>query len=906
MNAPEGTAGPEAARAVAGSPPAAGVRALLARRASVRAHLIVLVVAALLPMVIFTAWLTMSLSGERRTAIERELADSARAVANTLDREISSDIGTLALLGKSRNLYAGDLVRFREDAERRVTAESHWVAVTLADPSGREVLSTMRPADDPPPESVPSERASFARVVASGLPAVSPLQAGPTLADAYFVIRVPVFQDVRLLYVLSAMVSPGNIRDVLVEQKLTGERLGVVVDTNGRILAGSREHAETLGKPATFPLAGPDTPVSPSWARGVDARGIPVYFAVARSNLSGWTSAVAVPAEVVDRPFWRSARAVATGGFGFLLLGILVAIILGRRITEPLRDLSAVAYELCSGRLTTHPRSSVAEVHAMAGALLDAGYQRADAERVLRDREDRLAAMVNQATAGIVQFDNEGRLTFVNDRFCDIVGRPRDEVLLRPMEDIAHRDDVRAVREILAELAATGRSRTFETRYIRPGGEVVWASVSVSRIRGAGLPGGAALAVVTEITDRKAVEAERAAMLARERLARAEAEKANRAKDEFLATLSHELRTPLNALRLWAGVLRQEPLEAPTLAKAIDTIDRNAALQAQLIDDLLDISRIASGKLRLELRPLDLRSVIEAAVETVRAAAEEKGTALARAIDPDVGPVLGDATRLQQVLWNLLTNALKFTPSGGRIEIFLRRRLGMAELRVRDTGQGIAPALLPRIFDRFRQGDSSTTRPQGGLGLGLAIARQLVELHGGHIEAYSAGEGQGTTMTVTLPLAHRPTEEDNGRPSRLEPADLRSALAGVRVLFVDDDKDAREASTMGLTWAGASVIAAASAAEAMREIEKAWPDVIVSDIGMPGEDGISLIRRIRRLEAEHGRPGTPAVALTAYASDEDASRILGAGYQVHVPKPVEPYTLVDILAGVLARGAAHR
>jgi PAS domain S-box-containing protein len=908
LSDPEGTAGSAAGnrRDTPSAPPAAGERRLLARRASVRAHLILLVVAALLPMVVFTAWLTMSLSAERRATVEREVADAARAVANTVDRELSADISTLTLLGQSRSLSASDLGRFRDDAQRHLTAQRHWIAVTLSDPDGRELLNTRRPADDVragPPEG---ERTGIARVVDTGLPTVSPLQQGPSPADAYFVVRVPVFQDVRLLYVLSAMVSPGNIRDLLVERKQTGDRLGLVIDAHGRILARSQEHAETVGKPATFPVASPEQPVSETWTRGVDSHGTSVYFTTARSNVSGWTAVVAVPTAVIDRPFWRSARAVATGGLGFLLLGILVATVLGRRITEPLRQLSAVAYELCSGRLTTHPRSSVAEVHAMAGVLLDAGYQRADAERVLRDREDRLSAIVNQATVGIVQFDADGRFTFVNDRFCEIVGRSRDEILLRPLEDIARRDDARAFREILADIGATGTSRTFETRYARPGGAVVWASVSVSRIRGAGVPGLVALAVVNEITDRKAVEAERTALLARERLARAEAEKANRAKDEFLATLSHELRTPLNSLRLWAGVLRQEPLEPATLAKAIDTIDRNAALQAQLIDDLLDISRIASGKLRLELRPLDLGSVIEASVETVRAAADDKGITLARAVDPDVSPVLGDATRLQQVLWNLLTNALKFTPPGGRIEILLRRRDGLAELRVRDTGQGIASDLLPRIFDRFRQGDSSTTRPQGGLGLGLAIARQLVELHGGSIKAESAGEGYGTTMTVTLPLAHRHEAVAAGDPAHPEPIDLSSALVGVRVLFVDDDKDAREASTMSLSWAGASVITAASVADAMGEIAKAWPDVVVSDIGMPGEDGISLIGRLRRLEVERGLPRTPAIALTAYASDEDAARILAAGYQVHVPKPVEPYTLVDILAGVLDRGEAGR
>jgi PAS domain S-box-containing protein len=632
-----------------------------------------------------------------------------------------------------------------------------------------------------------------------------------------------------------------------------------------------------------------------------------VYYTRARSNVSGWTTVVAVPTAVVDRPFWRSVGAVATGGLGFLLLGFFLATLLGRRLTQPLSWLASSAYDLCSGRVRTHPFTRVAEVQSVAAALLDAGTQRAEAERVLRDREERLSAIVGQATAGIVQTDPRGRFTFVNDRFCEIVGRPRNDLFALRLDDILPPDEAPGVRKVLDDLAAGGGSRTLETRFLRPGGQVIWTSVSVSQLREPGLPG-STLAVVIEITDRKAVEAERAALLARERLARAEAEKANQAKDEFLATLSHELRTPLNSLRLWAGVLRQQPLDPHTLAKAVDTIDRNAALQAQLIDDLLDISRIASGKLRLELRPIDLGSVIESAVETVRGAAEDKGLILARALDPDVGRVLGDATRIQQVLWNLLTNSLKFTPTGGRIEIILRRRGGQAELKVRDSGQGIPPALLPRIFDRFRQGDSSSTRPQGGLGLGLAIARQLVELHGGTIQAESPGEGRGTTVTVSLPLARSTGEEPAGPDAPPEPAELAVALAGLHVLFVDDDPDAREALAMSLSRAGAKVVTAASVAEAMRELERQWPDLLVSDIGMPGEDGVSLIGRVRRLEAARGRARTPAIALTAYASEDDATRILAAGYQVHVAKPVEPLRLVEILnrARQAGRGAASR
>ena len=863
----------------------------------------VLVLAAVLPMVVFTAWLAMSLSGERRSAVERETADSARAVANNIDRELSAVVDTLNILGMSRNLEAGGLGRFRDDAERRVATQSHWIAVVLSDPSGREIMNTRRAVaagDEPVYEG---DRESLTRAVATGLPAVGALQPGGSPADAYFTVRVPVFQDVRLRYVLSAMISAGNIRDILVEQKLTAERFGVVVDPHGRILAHSEAHAEFVGKPSPYSVSSPTAPFR-VWTGGVDSRGRAVYFAQARSGVSGWTAVAVVPALIVDQPFWRSVRAVTTGGLGFLLLGILAAAFLGHRITGPLRELAGSAYDLCSGRLTRRPRSSVAEVDAMADALLHAGLQRADADRNLRDREERLSAIVNQATAGIVQSDLRGRVTFANDRFCELVQRPRDEVLLRRVEDIVHSDDLRTFRDILGDLSATGRSRTFDTRFVHPSGRVVWANVSISRIRELGQPT-SALAVVTEITDRKAVEAERAALLARERVARAEAEKANQAKDQFLATLSHELRTPLNALRLWAGVLRQQPLDSATLAKAVDTIDRNAALQAQLIDDLLDISRIASGKLRLEMRPLDLRSAIESSVETVRAAAEDKGLTIDRTLDSDVGPIMGDATRLQQVLWNLLTNAVKFTPTGGRIEVLLRRRGGHAELRVRDTGQGIAPVLLPRIFDRFRQGDSSTTRVQGGLGLGLAIARQLVELHGGAIKAESPGEGQGTTMTVTLPLAHRADGEPPGPSVRPEPTELTSILAGVRVLFVDDDADAREAGAMSLSWAGAAVATAASVPEALRALEREWPDVLVSDIGMPGEDGLSLIGHIRRLELGRGNGvPLPAVALTAYASDEDAVRILAAGYHVHVKKPIEPFALVDVLADVLDRRAS--
>ena len=869
------------------------------KKFSVRAHLIILVMAAVLPVVVYSGWLALSVSDERRGAVERELRDTARGLAAAVDRELNNTVGTLKILATSRNLERADFPLFYEDARRRLQTQRNWIAVTLAEPDGRRVLNTLVPYGDPVEPT--GERESFARAMSSGLPAVSGLLAGPRSGDPGYMVRLPVFRDVSLLYVLSATVSPGSVRDILTDQKLPEEWSASVVDAHGNILAQHPGHAEAMGRRSALAVTTGGDRRAPDWHQGTDAQGRAVYFANARMATAGWTVVVAVPTAVVEYPFWRSLGAVVMGGAGFLLLSVLAATVLGRRITGPLRALSAAAYDLCSGRMTTHPPSPVTEIHAMADALLTAGFQRAEGERTLRDREERLTAIIDRSIAGIAQLDLEGRFTLANDRLCEMVDRPREQVLASRLDQFIHPEDAADGRRLLTEVIEYGRNQTREMRWLRPDGTPVWASVSVSSISESGRPTFAIL-VALDVTDRKRAEAERSELLEREQRARADAERANLAKDEFLATLSHELRTPLNALRLWSGVLRQRPLDPDTLARGIDTIDRNAALQAQLIDDLLDISRIASGKLRLQMGPIELQAVIESAVETVRASAEAKHLTLLRTLDPDVGPVLGDATRLQQVMWNLLSNALKFTPVGGRIEIGLRQRGDDAEVTVQDTGQGIAPALLPHIFDRFRQGDSSATRPQGGLGLGLAIARQLVELHGGTIRAESPGEGRGTTFTVTFPLTATTRLWSRG-PAAIElTASPGEALRDLAVLVVDDDADAREALAMSLARAGAHVSTAASVAEAMTEAARRWPAVLVSDIGMPGEDGISLIERMRRLESVRGGR-IRAVALTAYAGEDDRRRMIDAGYDLHVPKPVNTDTLIALLVRLIADGA---
>ena len=403
-----------------------------------------------------------------------------------------------------------------------------------------------------------------------------------------------------------------------------------------------------------------------------------------------------------------------------------------------------------------------------------------------------------------------------------------------------------------------------------------------------------------------AVAIENMRLLEFETRAREAAEEASRLKDEFLATLSHELRTPLTAILGWAAMLRDGRLDEKTFKTAVEIVERNARTQQQIVDDILDVSRIITGQLRLEAEPTELRRVVEEAVDTVSHAAAAKGITLSADFDPGVGPVMCDPRRLQQVVWNLLANAVKFTPFGGEVRASLSGAGAHARLTVTDTGSGIAPGFLPYVFDRFRQGDQSTTRVHGGLGLGLSIVRHLVELHGGSVRAESPGEGQGSTFTVELPLLRgaesgMKNEEESGAGSEPATRDPQPAiLKGLSVLVVDDEPDALGLIKTILEMKGASVRAVGSAGEAWRALEAAWPDLLLCDIGMPGEDGYQLIRRVREHGGERGR-ALPSVALTAYAGEPDRAHALEAGYQLHVAKPVDPAHLVAVVARLTGR-----
>lgn len=408
--------------------------------------------------------------------------------------------------------------------------------------------------------------------------------------------------------------------------------------------------------------------------------------------------------------------------------------------------------------------------------------------------------------------------------------------------------------------------------------------------------------VCMDVTDTRQLHEQRNRLLQLEQATRTKSEAANRMKDEFLSILSHEIRTPMTSVLGWIRILRTSMLNPQKAARGLEALERNARVQVQVIDDLLDVAHIIQGKLRLQVCPIDLVSAIKVAIETVRPAIDAKGIQLNTQLDPTASWFLGDYNRLQQVVWNLISNAIKFTPQGGKVEVVLERFDSHVEMRVSDTGQGISADFLPYVFDRFRQEDSTITRWHGGLGLGLVIVRYLVELHGGTVTVASSGEGQGATFTVKLPLraVNRGTPSSQHAINGGEEGDLAHVLNGLRVLVVDDEVDGRELVSFLLEQSGAEVTTASCASEAMDALARTKPDVLLSDIGLPDEDGCALMRKIRALPSNQ-RGDIPAAALTAYTREEDVNRALASGFQLHLSKPIEPDEIVAVVASLAGR-----
>ena len=512
-----------------------------------------------------------------------------------------------------------------------------------------------------------------------------------------------------------------------------------------------------------------------------------------------------------------------------------------------------------------------------------------------RRAEARLAFIADRVPVFIAQLDEQERHVFVNRPYAGYYGRRPEDIIGRHLREVAGEQGYAELRPRVQGVLGEGRDAIWETA---EGAKHFQFRATIARDDDGHTHG--LLLVGTDITKRKLTEVE----LER---AKREAEAASRAKEDFLAVLSHELRTPLSAVYGWARMLRSGKLQAEAAERALDVIVRNVDAQVQLIDDLLDVSRIITGKMRLDVRPVDLEAVIRAAIDAVRPAADSKEIRLQCVLDPRAVGITGDPDRLQQVVWNLLINAVKFTPKRGRVQVHLQRTNSHVEIDVSDTGQGISEEQLPHLFERFHQADSTSTRSHTGLGLGLALVRHLVELHGGKVTAQSPGEGQGATFTVELPVAIVRREQE--REARAHPTArtvLLSAagpsLRGLRVLVVDDDRDGLDLVHAILVSSGAEARGCASASEGLKVVQEWRPHVLISDIEMPGEDGYTFIRKVRALDFTKGGK-TPALALTAYGRVEDRLRTLSAGYSMHVPKPVDPAELGVIVASLAGRSS---
>ena len=871
-----------------------------APRRTLRAQLILLSVVTLLPMLafagIFIAWSVR----DQRAAVERGALETTRALRTAVDREIASTMSTLDAVVARPVFDAGDVRALRAELQNVFLSQPDWVNLVLAAPDGRQIVNLRSAAGETP--STTLERRSFDQAVRLRRPAVGDVVMGPVIREHAVAIRAPVVRRDRVLYVLSAIVPARAFAEILTSQGVPANWVVSIVDSQNRHVARSRSQEKFVGQPVSKSLLDALGQSSEGWIRSQTLEGQDIYASFSRSTGTSWSVALGVPAETVDGTLRRSTIGFVVAVAVAVVAAVLIAVLISRRVADPLAALADAAPRIVRGEPVALPRAATSEVEGLATALAAASRERIAAESALGRTSRLLQAVFEGTSDGVFVKDLDGRYVMINEAGARLLGGAVDDVIGKTDAEMFEPESAQHIAAQDREVTQTGESKSYEhDAMVRTTGSMRSYLSTKAPYRDAeghliGLVG-----ITRDISMRKQMESFRARALEREQAARTEAEQANRAKDEFLAMLSHELRTPLNAVYGWARMLRQGRLDPGTSARALEVIERNASAQVQLIEDLLDISRIITGKMRLDVRPVDLPSVVAGAVDSVRPAADARGIKLGTELDPSAGPVSGDPDRLQQIIWNLLSNAVKFTPRDGRVDIDVAPVDGHVEIVVRDTGQGIPADVLPFVFDRFRQGDSSSTRAHGGLGLGLALVRHLTELHGGTVTASSEGAGRGATFVVRLPISMTQKPPGVGAPATtpaVTPATERD-LGGARVLVVDDDPDALELVATMLRRANAEPRTAGSAAAAIAVLKSWRPDVIVSDLEMPGEDGYALLRRIQELERELGVQ-LPAVAVTAYGRIEDRVRTLSAGFAMHIPKPIDPIELAAVI-GALAR-----
>jgi signal transduction histidine kinase/ActR/RegA family two-component response regulator len=915
-----------------------------------RRRLFMLAAAGIVPLALMAGVGLLTLVQREREQTERAGLDLTRALATAVEAELRRSTSLLEALATSPALDRGDFAAFEQGVQRVMSTKPPWRAVLLTDAEGRILLNSGR-GDQPAKRAVVAERPSFERLLQSHQPVVGALARGP-MGEFGVPVRVPVLRDGTLRYVLTGVVRPEAILDVITRQRVPAEWVVSVFDANGSRIARSRGHDGSIG-----------TPAAPSLQRlmgeGADEgigithvlEGDQVLTAYTRRRDTGWSVAIGIPTQAVEAGAWRSAMALASGVLLSLLIGGAATLWIARRINEPIKALRTAAQTLGRGELPTLARSDIRELQEVADALVAAGRKRqhdeAEREHLLAaERAARSAAEAARrrlellASAGTVlsrYLEPRATLAAIASvvvpgiaDWCRVDLLDAGQCLQRGLSH--HSDPAKSsfasalVQRLRVSPKTPGSMEwvvaTGQSHLCNFGGPEPYAGIADADMRefaqaigmtayfvvpliarGRTLGALAALqaesgrgfdeedcALILELAQRAALALANAQLYAEAEAERRQAEKANRAKDEFLAMLGHELRNPLAPIVTALQLMARRNDGATLVERRI--IERQVAHLLRLVDDLLDVSRIAEGKIQLETERVDMKAVVASALEATNPLLQKRHQALELELPQEPLHVSGDAVRLAQVLGNLLTNAAKFTPPDGRIWLRLRRAGGEVEVVVEDSGAGIAPDLLPRVFDLFSQGEQPIDRRGGGLGLGLAIVKTLVQLHGGSVSAHSDGLGRGSRFVVRLPGAEAPA-----LAAAVPPAQAPPQRRGGRILLVDDNRDALEMVGALLRDAGHEVRDAADGPAALLLLDAFVPELALLDIGLPGMDGYELARRLR---ADPRCASTRLVALTGYGRQPDRERALAAQFDEHLVKPVAADRLLDVIEALLS------
>lgn len=889
-----------------------------------RSHLVALVLAALVPVLAFAALVMRENARLQLAATERGMRDTAFAVARTVDKELETAITALEALGQSEHLDTLNLAPFYGLCDR-VTRTQGWVNILLFEADGRAPVQASGPPGTPRP---PTRRPElFAQLREQRRPAISNLFDGSSERNIV-AVYVPVVRDDAVRFVLTVGLRAGTFGELLRSQNFAPETIAVLQDRDATIIARTQGEAEMVGRRVQNPSPGRE-----GWVRSRLLEGTEVYVAFATAPLSGWRVVLTAPVTVVEAPFHRGAWQLMLSAAVAAALAAGLAFVFGRRIAEAVGGLVRIARAVERGEPAEPLRSGVTEVNEVADqlsaaaelarvrehettlrerqarAIGDVAHALAaspDLDTVLRTAVNAVRGLVRADSARIALVDEAGRLIVRYSTVVSSMMPPGFEIMKgqgvgglawstgRPVRTDDFAGDPRFEHSPYLPIARGDGIVSCMTVPIVSSGAVAGVIYANNFTRRPFTLGDEA-ALVT-LADHAAVAVEKARLLAAEHAARAEAEAAGRGKDELLAMLGHELRNPLSAITTAIHVLETSPPAAPVTRRAHEIIARQNAHLARLVDDLLDVARVTSGKIALVRRPLELGQAVRHSLAALAASGRTERHRIAMDFEPVWADV--DETRFEQIVNNLVGNALRFTPAAGRIEIGLRGEDGEAVLRVRDTGVGIAPEMLTRVFDVFAQGERGPDRGAGGLGLGLTLVRRITELHGGRVDAASPGVGHGSTFTVRLPALIAP-------PAPAPPGVAATSPNGAprRILVVEDNADAREMLHHLLNLAGHEVHEAADGPGGLEAALRLRPDIALVDVGLPGFDGYHLARCVR----DSPGPSIYLVALTGYGQPDDRRQAMAAGFDAHLVKPVNPdalLTAIDTAGSAIGPGHA--